>query len=771
MNLQSIGPLRFYAITAFALLVIAVSTRLTFAQNTFPTPSGNVGVGTTSPATLLNVNLGAGDSTFGTGAVRVGGTSNYPSLELGIKGPYDGMISTYGNDLHLYAGNWRCNGCSASENHNLWFYTSQNGSANWNTPKMVLDYSGNLGIGTTTPNSILELKASTPLLTFNAATINSFVGLNFYGAGYGTNSLASSRFNGNSGEFRHEAGYSSYGGFHTFFTNGSERLRIDSSGSVALGATPSGNFKFEVAGLGAPGTGAKIGVIALARSGSDYDSIGYNFRPTSTTGTYHYELQDRSSRIEFTLGGFTFKTAPQGSGGSAITYTDVLTILQGGNTGIGTTSPGGKLEVYGAGGQIKLSGVNTTDGFVGTSGSKLYLADWATASKGVVVDMSNGNVGLGTSNPGTKLEVGGQGRFNVGTTFSAIDTGWAAAFGYSGGNWGVRLGATGNQGVIQAAQNTTPYDLAIQPYGGNVGIGTTTPGSGYKLDVNGALNATGLNINGSPVTASQWSSGSGNINYTNGNVGIGTSSPGTKLEVGGQGRFNAGGSFSAIDAGWAAAFGYSGGNWGVRLGATGGQGVIQAAQSTTAYDLAVQPYGGNVGIGTASLTAGFRLDVSGDLKVSGTGNINANGTIEAGNIKAKYQDVAEWVESSEQLVAGTVVVLDSTKSNQVIASTVGYDTRVAGVISAQPGITLGEKGHDKVLVATTGRVKIKVDASKASIQIGDLLVTSDVPGVAMKSEAVNLGGVQFHRPGTLIGKALEPLAKGKGEILVLLSLQ
>jgi hypothetical protein len=46
-----------------------------------------------------------------------------------------------------------------------------------------------------------------------------------------------------------------------------------------------------------------------------------------------------------------------------------------------------------------------------------------------------------------------------------------------------------------------------------------------------------------------------------------------------------------------------------------------------------------------------------------TGNINASGTI-----NARYQDVAEWVPSSEQLTAGTVVVLDSTKSNQVISS-------------------------------------------------------------------------------------------------------
>jgi hypothetical protein len=36
---------------------------------------------------------------------------------------------------------------------------------------------------------------------------------------------------------------------------------------------------------------------------------------------------------------------------------------------------------------------------------------------------------------------------------------------------------------------------------------------------------------------------------------------------------------------------------------------------------------------------------------------------------------------------------------------------------------------------------------------------------------LDIGGVRFHRPGTIIGKALEPLAQGTGEILVLLSLQ
>jgi hypothetical protein len=43
--------------------------------------------------------------------------------------------------------------------------------------------------------------------------------------------------------------------------------------------------------------------------------------------------------------------------------------------------------------------------------------------------------------------------------------------------------------------------------------------------------------------------------------------------------------------------------------------------------------------------------------------------------------------------------------------------------------------------------------------------------MAMKSLPIFVKGVRIHRPGTIVGKALESLAKGTGEISVLLSLQ
>jgi hypothetical protein len=93
------------------------------------------------------------------------------------------------------------------------------------------------------------------------------------------------------------------------------------------------------------------------------------------------------------------------------------------------------------------------------------------------------------------------------------------------------------------------------------------------------------------------------------------------------------------------------------------------------------------------------------------------------------------------------------------------------VVSDNPGVILGQGGEGRLKVATTGRVKVKVDATKAPIKVGDLLVTSDKEGVAMRSVPLLIGGREMHAPGTIIGKALEPLAGGTGEILVLLSLQ
>jgi len=334
------------------------------------------------------------------------------------------------------------------------------------------------------------------------------------------------------------------------------------------------------------------------------------------------------------------------------------------------------------------------------------------------------------------------------------------------------------------SQWTTNGDNISNANTGNVGVGITTPvppGSNVKvIDVRGS-NGGGLTfgITGGAKTylyryvdQNTWFDYSGadllffsnseKIRFTNaGRVGIGTTTPANHLHIGnsaGAATFLVAGSGSSVvnmqDTSapvdsklyqWRS----EGGVFRMAL-------VNDSWNTFIQQNLLVATSEGKIGIGTASPTA--KLHVEGDLKVTG-------------NIAAKYQDVAEWVPSTQELSAGTVVVLDTEKSNHVIASSVAYDTRVAGVVSAQPGVILGEGGQGKFMVATTGRLRVKVDATRTPIKVGDLLVTGDGEGVAMKSMPIDLSGTPIHRPGTIIGKALEPLAHGTGEILVLLSLQ
>ena len=137
------------------LVFTSLCLRVNAQSNTFPA-TGNVGIGTNSPQTLLNVDVGAG-GTNGIAGIRIGGTNNYSSLELGIDGDYDGMIRSYGNNLNYYAGHWKVIGNTASENHSHNWFTSKAGSSDWSIAKMVLNQDGNLGIGTTNPTYKLDV--------------------------------------------------------------------------------------------------------------------------------------------------------------------------------------------------------------------------------------------------------------------------------------------------------------------------------------------------------------------------------------------------------------------------------------------------------------------------------------------------------------------------------------------------------------------------------------------------------------------------------------
>src|SRR5215212_566043 len=435
-----------------------------------------------------------------------------------------------------------------------------------------------------------------------------------------------------------------------------------------------------------------------------------------------------------------------------------------GKVGIGTTAPGAKLTVSNNSQSAPAGQSGTTAQIVGANGTSTRLLVDSFGAVISSIDLRRANNTAAT--PSALLNGDNIGQITWqgygATSYSSASRAKilvAAAESYTD----MAQGAFMTFSVAPRGGLTAAEAMRIDATG-FIGIGNPAPA--YKLDVAGQIRSSSGGFifpDGSvQLTASTsapssgWTDSSATINLTNstGKVGIGTTMPLQRLQIG----TNTITSTATPDS--------------VSLGAT----YSSVAGANAKLRLFDNNAGTVYGLGISSGQFDFIVpaasryvwNVNGveKMRLDETGNITISG-----NINAKYQDVAEWVESSEELKAGTVVVLDAGKSNQVIASTRAYDTRVAGVISLQPGIALGEGGQGRVLVAATGRVKVKVDAGTGPIHIGDLLVTSDKPGFAMKSSPVEIGGVSLHRPGTIIGKALEPLDKGTGEILVLVSLQ
>jgi hypothetical protein len=177
-----------------------------------------------------------------------------------------------------------------------------------------------------------------------------------------------------------------------------------------------------------------------------------------------------------------------------------------------------------------------------------------------------------------------------------------------------------------------------------------------------------------------------------------------------------------------------------------------------------------------------RVDVKGNLDVTGdfhsTGNHTCDGKFHTkgdhivdGDIQLSGADYAEDFDVLDPAGAepGTVMVLDD--SGGVRVSDQPYDRRVAGVISGagghRPAVILDRQasGANRRPLALMGKVYCRVDASDESIAIGDLLTTSATPGHAMK--ATN----SAQAFGAVMGKALRPLAGGRGLVPILVTLQ
>ena len=412
---------------------------------------------------------------------------------------------------------------------------------------------------------------------------------------------------------------------------------------------------------------------------------------------------------------------------------------------------------------------NSSDAYWTKSGSNLYYND--------------GNIGLGTTTPGDKLEISGaESTAGLRVRYGPAYGGLFGEFKHAG-NGGLLINANAGGGWADMSFQTDGTTRMFIESAGNVGIGTTTPDNRLVIKSTGASDVFKILSNlDSPLVKFRHTGnnsgalylydglgvntvflyGDGNSFISSGSLGLGTTSPSAGLHLKGSdypASFMYLESAAGNDAGFRLYEGTTA-KWHIfNNSALGGLQIYNTASQTVFF----ANQSGNVGIGTTSPAS--RLDVRGNVTIRD----NSTGTIavELGT----GLDYAEGfnVTDKTDIEPGTVLCIDPENPGNLKISSDAYDSKVAGIVAGAnnlgSGISLGTGSHD-FNVALAGRVYCNVDASEQSVEVGDLLTTSSLPGFAMK--VVNKEKAQ----GAILGKAMESLAKGqKGQILVLVTLQ
>ena len=418
------------------------------AQNTFPA-NGNVGIGTTTPSTNLQIN-----------GIKATNTINSNAAIFKLMRPQTPGIKWENIaqfDLGSYSG-----AINATSRLDL----SLNDGGGITTSKiMTWQANGNIGIGTTSPTSLLHIASPSLARTLIEST-------------NGAGGQASIDLKAGNFQYWRLIGQGSANG-------GRFDIHNQTLNRAAFSILPNNNI-----GIGTTTPTAKLDVTGTFKLNDGSQGVGKVLTSDANGNASWQSIQPNNSNMEW--------ETSQYWGASDVGNVLNMYTKNKGNVGIGTTTPTAKLDIN------QSSNADWAAQIVNNGGSGKGLKIKASAGDSStpilqtednygnvkMVVQTNGNVGIGTNNPSHKLEI--IGNDNV------------AAFSSTGSNAYIRLWANAAGGINERVEFTnrgngkatiwTPGagDALVVNRNGNIGIGTSNPVA--KLTVQGNILASSIKV-------------------------------------------------------------------------------------------------------------------------------------------------------------------------------------------------------------------------------------------------------------------------------------
>jgi hypothetical protein len=375
------------------------------------TNAGKVGIGTTVPSYKLHIDGG----TIGSNLNSTGSNTDRQINLTSANTTGMGVFSSYSSNTDVVADFFGKHGYTFNGGINTPSKQFQVYVADADNPRMVVNGSGNVGIGTTAPLAKLHVKDANVLTTALANTSavvegfsQSILQIASHNTGY-----AQIAFGDQDDGFDGGFIYSNASRYLAIEAANAERMRFTSNGTVGIGTTaPVSNYKLHVVGSSRTAlldNSTLVSVVKITNSGTGNGV--YNGLDITTNSTNSSDINSHGMPL-------TIST----SNTNGVQATERMRITGDGNVGIGTTAPSEELEVNGnvkaariisniirdgnnnghlTTTVINASNTNTTVGNLDTANT-LTLG---VKSSGAVT--TQGNLGIGTTAPDSKLQING----------------------------------------------------------------------------------------------------------------------------------------------------------------------------------------------------------------------------------------------------------------------------------------------------------------------------------------------------------------------------